>query len=58
MSGVDEAVSGAADKASEATDAEAQAAAELDRILDEALSDTFPASDPISVIQPRPQSPG
>jgi len=54
MSGVDEAATGAAGKAAETPDAETQAAAELDKLLDEALSETFPASDPISAIQPRP----
>jgi hypothetical protein len=58
MSGTDQAPGEATKKGPDASEAEAQAAAELDRILDEALSDTFPASDPISVIQPRPQSPG
>jgi hypothetical protein len=38
------------------TDAEARAAAELDRLLDEALAETFPASDPISIFLPRPKS--
>jgi hypothetical protein len=37
-------------------EAEERAAAELDRLLDDALRDTFPASDPISVVLPRPQS--
>jgi hypothetical protein len=42
----------------EMTDAEARAAAELDRLLDEALAETFPASDPISIFRPRPKSAG
>jgi len=49
---------GAEAKAAEATDAEGLAAAELDRLLDEALRETFPASDPISVLLPRPKSTG
>ena len=57
MSGIDESASTAA-KAAEATDAEGLAAAELDRLLDEALRETFPASDPIPVLLPRPKSPG
>jgi hypothetical protein len=55
MSGINEAASVAA-KAAEATDAEVLAAAELDRLLDEALRETFPASDPISVLLPRPKT--
>ena len=31
---------------------------ELERLLDEALKDTFPASDPLSVVLPRPRSNG
>jgi hypothetical protein len=27
----------------------------LDRLLDDALSDTFPASDPIAIVLPRPR---
>jgi hypothetical protein len=56
MSGIDESASAAA-KAAGATDAEGLAAAELDRLLDEALRETFPASDPVSVLLPRPKSP-
>jgi hypothetical protein len=39
----------------EMTAAEARAA-ELDRLLDEALAETFPASDPISILLPQPKS--
>jgi len=41
--------------ATEVGDAEARAATELDRILDEALQATFPASDPISVTYRQPK---
>jgi hypothetical protein len=30
----------------------------LERALDEALANTFPASDPVSVVQPAPPAPG
>jgi hypothetical protein len=50
-----DAVESAAEVA-EMADAEARAAAELDRLLDEALAETFPASDPISIFLPRPKS--
>ncbi len=40
--------------ATDAEDAEARAATELDRILDEALQATFPASDPISISYRQP----
>ncbi len=55
MSGIDKSA-GAAAKVAEATEAEVLAAVELDRLLDEALRETFPASDPISVLLPRPKS--
>jgi hypothetical protein len=51
-----EAVLGTATRVAEMTEAEARAAAELDRLLDEALAETFPASDPISICLPRPKS--
>ncbi len=41
----------------EAADAEAFAAG-LDRLLDESLEGTFPASDPISVVLPQPKPAG
>ena len=37
-------------------DDEAQRKEKLDRVLDEALEESFPGSDPVSVIQP-PSSP-
>jgi len=40
--------------ATDAEDAEARAATELDRILDEAHQATFPASDPISISYRQP----
>jgi len=39
-----------------ATDRQRRAAAELDRRLDHALGETFPASDPISLILPQPKA--
>jgi hypothetical protein len=35
-------------------DAAARAVADLERLLDEALGETYPASDPISVVLRRP----
>jgi hypothetical protein len=43
-----------ADSAREAMDADAST--QLERQLDDALRDTFPASDPISVVLPQPKS--
>jgi hypothetical protein len=51
-----EAVLGNTTGVAEMTVAEARTAAELDRLLDEALAETFPASDPISIFLPRPKS--
>lgn len=40
------------DRASSALSTSRSAAAHLDRMLDEALQETFPASDPISTLTP------
>ena len=37
-------------------DAAARAVADLERLLDEALGETYPASDPISLVLRRPDS--
>jgi hypothetical protein len=57
MTGINDS-NGAAAQAAEATDPEVLTAAELDHLLDEALRETFPASDPISVLLPRPKPRG
>ena len=41
-------------KDAEEREAEVRAAIELDRILDEALQETFPASDPVSISYRQP----
>lgn len=54
MANTDRAPGGTADGFADV--AAADPTAQLDQMLDEALRDTFPASDPISVVQPQPKS--